>query len=120
MILIGGLVVCGVGEKCVIGSIEFRELDMPQKYSVPTGLPRLPLLVSRFLYVVELTVMLYGIWHLISAKDRRIMVCCNSRLVENLFRSAKCSLDWVIKVIHEFFWWSVSINCYIDAMLLDL
>lgn len=90
--------VCAVGEKCVVGSIEVWELDMPEKYIVSPHamILCLPLLLKKYFFVVELMVPLYGVQHLINVKDRRLMVCCNSRSVENLFRSAKCPLVWVV------------------------
>lgn len=118
VIIKGDWFVCGVGEKCVWGSIEWGNIDIPEVLTISSTTFRikLPECCRSQPAVIESIVLIYGVQHAIQSKGTVVSLCCKYRKTRNILLSAKVEFEWLLTVIHEFFWWSVYKDCCIESI----
>lgn len=121
VILEGNWFVFGVGEKCVWGSIEFEDISIPEVLIISATVFRmvLPESCRSKPAAIESIVLMYGLQCTIQAKGQVITLCCKYRKARNILMSAKVEFEWLLTVIHEFFWWCVHKDCYIESIICD-
>lgn len=121
VIIEGDWFVCGVGDKCLWGSIEFDEIQMPELLIISSTVFRikLPECCKSQPASIESIVLIYGLQRAIQSKGQVVTLYCKYRKSRDILLSAKVEVGWFLTIIHEFFWWCVNKNCCIESINYD-